>query len=83
MDKIKLTSYPAIQDCSHFAVGIYQEGELHITPLKGMLNMKLECDYLDEMDKRAKETKNTEGREFSLSVDKEKVIFSYLHICDI
>lgn len=41
-------------DCSNLAIGVFQDDELHITPLNGMLRMKLQCDNLDENDKRGK-----------------------------
>ncbi|EFN72235.1 DNA-directed RNA polymerase III subunit RPC5 [Camponotus floridanus] len=60
MDKIVLTSERTMSDCSNLAVGVFQDDELHITPLNGMLHMKLQCDYLDENDKRNKDgTKST------------------------
>ncbi|XP_018343176.1 PREDICTED: DNA-directed RNA polymerase III subunit RPC5 [Trachymyrmex septentrionalis] len=60
MDKVVLTSERTLSDCSNFAVGIFQDDELHITPLKSMLHMKLQCDYLDENDKHTRDgTKNT------------------------
>lgn len=71
MDKIVLTSERTLSDCSNFAVGIFQDDELHITPLKAMLHMKLQCDYLDESDKHIRDgTKGTgEGkRGFLLAV---------------
>ncbi|XP_012219476.1 DNA-directed RNA polymerase III subunit RPC5 [Linepithema humile] len=55
MDKVVLTSERSLPDCSNFAVGVIQDDELHITPLQGMLRMKLQCDYLDESDKRTKD----------------------------
>lgn len=50
-----LTSERSLPDCSNFAVGVIQDDELHITPLQRILRMKLQCDYLDESDKRAKD----------------------------
>ncbi|XP_024876665.1 DNA-directed RNA polymerase III subunit RPC5 [Temnothorax curvispinosus] len=55
MDKIVLTSERTLSDCSNFAVGIFQDDELHLTPLKAMLHMKLQCDYLDETEKHVKD----------------------------
>lgn len=55
MDKVVLTSERSLSDCSSFAVGIIQDDELHITPLHAMLRMRLQCDYLDESDKRTKD----------------------------
>ncbi|XP_012534472.2 LOW QUALITY PROTEIN: DNA-directed RNA polymerase III subunit RPC5 [Monomorium pharaonis] len=60
MDRTILTSERALSDCSNFGVGIFQDDELHITPLKTLLHMKLQCDYLDEGDKQARDgTKGT------------------------
>lgn len=71
MDKIVLTSERTLSDCSNFAVGVFQDDELHITPLKAMLHMKLQCDYLDENDKHVKDgTKGAgEGKTGSLIAD--------------
>ncbi|CAL1678401.1 unnamed protein product [Lasius platythorax] len=55
MDKVVLTSERTMSDCSNLAIGVFQDDELHITPLNGMLHMKLQCDYLDENDKRGKD----------------------------
>lgn len=68
MDKIVMTSERTMSDCSNLAVGVFQDDELHITPLNGMLHMKLQCDYLDESDKRNKDgTKSTiEGKQIFL-----------------
>lgn len=67
-----LTSIRALSDCSgSFAVGIFQDDELHLTPLKAMLNMTLECNYLDENDKSARDgTRGAgEGKRGFLFVD--------------
>jgi DNA-directed RNA polymerase-3 subunit RPC5 len=55
MDKIVFASEAGLQNNLNYAVGIFQDGELHITPLKNLFHMKVRCDYLDESDKRAKE----------------------------
>lgn len=54
MDKIVLSSERTFSDCSNFAVGIFQDDELHLTPMKAMLHMKQQCDYLDEKDKHVR-----------------------------
>ena len=78
MDKVVLTSERTLSDCSNFAVGIFQDDELHITPLKSMLHMKLQCDYLDENDKHTRDgTKNTgEGKRGFFLVDLYMNIFT-------
>lgn len=54
-------------DCSNYVVGIFQNNELHITPLKTIIEMKPQFDYLEKGDKRAKdETKTTEEGKIKL-----------------
>ncbi|KAJ8667381.1 hypothetical protein QAD02_009043 [Eretmocerus hayati] len=55
MDKIVLQSSRALPSCDNYAVGTYQDGEFHITPLKGMVQLRPEFTYLDRGDKRGKE----------------------------
>lgn len=66
-----LTSERTLSDCSNFAVGIFQDDELHLTPLKAMLHMKVQCDYLDDNDKSVRDgTKGAgEGKRGFLFVD--------------
>ncbi|EZA54847.1 hypothetical protein DMN91_006874 [Ooceraea biroi] len=63
MDKIVLASEGTLPNISNYAVGIFQDGELHITPLKNMLRMKIQYDYLDESDKRVKEGTKIAGED--------------------
>lgn len=46
-------------------IGIFQDDELHITPLKGVVQMRPQFNYLEKNDKRNRdETKTTgEGKE--------------------
>ncbi|XP_011634494.1 DNA-directed RNA polymerase III subunit RPC5-like [Pogonomyrmex barbatus] len=77
MDKLVLTSERALPDCSNFAVGVFQDDELHITPLKGMLHMKLQCDYLDENDKHVRDgTKGEDDAEEEDNATPVKVTFA-------
>lgn len=73
-----LTSERSLSDCSNFAVGIFQDNELHITSLKAMLHMKLQCDYLDDSDKHVRDgTKGTgEGKRESFLSDRYTNIFT-------
>lgn len=61
-----LQSSRALPDCSNYSVGVYQDGELHITPLKSILQLRPQFNYLDKGGKGAKdETKNpVEGTNF-------------------
>lgn len=60
MDKTVLQSSRALPNCSNYGIGIFQDGELHITPLKGIIQLRPEFNYLDKSDKRARDdAKNT------------------------
>lgn len=68
MDKVVLQSSRVLPNCSNYGVGIFQDGELHITPLKGIIQLRPGFDYLDKSDKRIRdEAKNMgEGNKFLL-----------------
>ncbi|XP_011866835.1 PREDICTED: DNA-directed RNA polymerase III subunit RPC5 isoform X2 [Vollenhovia emeryi] len=70
MDKIVLTSERTLSHCSNFAAGIFQDGELHLTPLKAMLHMKLQCDYLDENEKHVRDGTKGAGEDDNEEEDK-------------
>ncbi|XP_017884887.1 DNA-directed RNA polymerase III subunit RPC5 [Ceratina calcarata] len=63
MDKTILQSSRALPDCSNYAVGIFQDGELHITPLRGIVQMRPQFNYLDKSDKRVREEAKSMGEE--------------------
>lgn len=59
MDKVVLQSSRGLPDCSNYSVGVFQDGELHITPLKGIIQMRPQFNHLDKSGKGGKdETKN-------------------------
>jgi len=61
MDKIIFVSEGGLQNNLNYAVGIFQDNELHITPLKNLFHMNIRLDYMDEKEKRVKEgTKSLE-----------------------
>nr|XP_003702985.2 PREDICTED: DNA-directed RNA polymerase III subunit RPC5 [Megachile rotundata] len=64
MDKTVLQSSRALPNCSNYAVGIFQDGELHITPLKGVIQMRPQFSYLDKSDKRVRDEAKNMGEEF-------------------
>ena len=68
MDKTVLQSFRALPNCSNYAVGIFQDGELHVTPLKGVIQMRPQFNYLDKSDKRVREEAKNMGEE----VDEEE-----------
>lgn len=60
MDKTVLKSSRALPHCFNYGIGIFQDGELHITPLKGIIQLRPEFNYLDKSDKRVRDdAKNT------------------------
>lgn len=61
MDKTILQSSRALPNCSNYAVGIFQDGELHVTPLKGVIQMRPQFNYLDKSDKRVREEAKNMG----------------------
>ncbi|XP_066587865.1 DNA-directed RNA polymerase III subunit RPC5 [Prorops nasuta] len=63
MDKTVLTSSRALPHCSNYAVGVLQDGELHITPLKGVIQMRPQFNYLDKSDKRVREESKNLGED--------------------
>ncbi|XP_076234068.1 RNA polymerase III subunit E [Calliopsis andreniformis] len=64
MDKTVLQSSRALPNCSNYAVGIFQDGELHVTPLRGVIQMRPQFNYLDKSDKRVREEAKNMGEEY-------------------
>jgi len=58
MDVQVLSGGKAASDTTRYAVGIVNNGELHLTQVKGALTVRPNLSYLDKSDKRAK----AEGR---------------------
>jgi DNA-directed RNA polymerase-3 subunit RPC5 len=52
MDHMTLKSSRLLTDCSNYAIGVLNEGELHLTPLNGILSLRPTFSYLDKSDKR-------------------------------
>jgi DNA-directed RNA polymerase-3 subunit RPC5 len=61
MDKQILQSTRALSDVSKYAVAVYHDSELHITPLRGIVHLRPSFVYLDKSDKRAKEEAKEHG----------------------
>lgn len=67
MDKIVLQSSRSVPSNKNiFAVGVYQDGDLHLTPLKGILEMRPAFQYFDKQDKRSKDD-NKDGIQLILN----------------
>ncbi|BFZ03510.1 hypothetical protein BsWGS_06549 [Bradybaena similaris] len=54
MDKIVLTCPPSTKSFTNcqYAVGLFKDGELHLTPVNAVVQMRPCFDYLDKADKR-------------------------------
>lgn len=55
MDKQIFSSIQSAVNTSRFAAAIYRKGELHVTPLHGMLQMRPSFSYLDKADAKHRE----------------------------
>ncbi|KAL2078201.1 hypothetical protein ACEWY4_025886 [Coilia grayii] len=55
MDKQTLTSIQATTDTSRYAVAVIRKGEIHLTPLQGILQMRPSFTYLDKADTKHRE----------------------------
>ncbi|KAF7994188.1 hypothetical protein HCN44_011457 [Aphidius gifuensis] len=58
MDKIVLQSLKVLTDSSNYAAGIFKNNELHLTPIKSIMEMRPQFDYLETADKQSKEDAN-------------------------
>ncbi|XP_013381144.1 DNA-directed RNA polymerase III subunit RPC5 isoform X1 [Lingula anatina] len=56
MDKQVLASEPSVISTSRYAVGVLKDGELHLTPLHGCVQLHPSFNYLDKADNREKDT---------------------------
>lgn len=61
MDKQILQSTRAVSDTSNYAVAVYHDSELHITPLQGVVDLRPSFAYLDKSDKLAREEAKERG----------------------
>lgn len=52
MDRMTWKSSRLLGDTNNYAVGVLNEGELHLTPLKGVVSLRPTFSYLDKSDKR-------------------------------
>lgn len=63
MDKQSYLSSVAMQDVERFCVGVMSGGEMYLTPVKGIYQMRPSFSYFDKQDKRAKADKRAEDGE--------------------
>ncbi|XP_068610557.1 DNA-directed RNA polymerase III subunit RPC5 [Brachionichthys hirsutus] len=55
MDKQTFSSIQAATDVSRYAAAVFRKGELHVTPLTGILQMRPSFSYLDKADGKTRE----------------------------
>ncbi|XP_035261549.1 DNA-directed RNA polymerase III subunit RPC5 [Anguilla anguilla] len=55
MDKQSFSSIQATTNTSRYAAAVFRKGELHLTPLHGILQMRPSFSYLDKADSRHRE----------------------------
>ncbi|XP_058054854.1 DNA-directed RNA polymerase III subunit RPC5 [Anopheles bellator] len=60
MDKQSFLSTKPIEDVSRYLVCVLQEGEMHATPLKGIVSMRQMFSYFDKQDTRTKAEQKAE-----------------------
>lgn len=52
MDRIRIKSQKALKNCDNYGVGVIKNGEMHITPLKGIYDMRPQLNYWSKVDKK-------------------------------
>ncbi|PNF16672.1 hypothetical protein B7P43_G05410 [Cryptotermes secundus] len=77
MDKQILQSTRALPDTSKYAVAMYHDRELHITPLRGIVHLRPSFPYLDKSDKRAKEEAKDQGEDLSGEDEAQQVTVKF------
>lgn len=55
MDKQTFSSIQATTNTSRYAAAVFRKGELHVTPLTGILQMRPSFSYLDKADSKTRE----------------------------
>ncbi|XP_029383185.1 DNA-directed RNA polymerase III subunit RPC5 isoform X2 [Echeneis naucrates] len=55
MDKQTFSSIQATTNTSRYAAAVFRKGELHITPLTGILQLRPSFSYLDKADNKTRE----------------------------
>lgn len=60
MDKQSYLSSVAMPDVERFCVGVIKDGEMYLTPVKGIYQMRPSFSYFDKQDERTKAEKRAE-----------------------
>ncbi|KAK3600874.1 hypothetical protein CHS0354_019221 [Potamilus streckersoni] len=69
MDKQVLTSVPSSANTERYAVGYLKDGELHLSPLHALVQLRPSFGYLDRVDDRQKVVQQGGGEEGESSQD--------------
>lgn len=69
MDKQSYTSVKSLDDINKYVVGIFQDGEVHLSTLKSVLQLRPNFSYFDKQDKRTKAEQKAANEE----VDDEEI----------
>ena len=74
MDKMVLQSSRSTPTSrNNLAVGVYQDGELHLTPVSGVIELRPAFNYFDKQDKRSKDD-NKDGIKMIFYINKKRLI---------
>ncbi|XP_063444434.1 DNA-directed RNA polymerase III subunit RPC5-like [Mytilus trossulus] len=71
MDKQILTSAPCSGDIGRYGVGVFKDGELHLSPLHAVVQMRPSFNYLDKADDKIKTEAAAREAEGDMSQDEE------------
>lgn len=63
MDKQSYTSSTSVKGIDRFVVALIQNGEVHLTPIKNIYQMRPSFSYFDKQDKRSKAENKPEDEE--------------------
>ncbi|XP_034049347.1 DNA-directed RNA polymerase III subunit RPC5 [Thalassophryne amazonica] len=74
MDKQTFSSIQATTNTSRYAAAVFRKGELHVTPLTGILQLRPSFSYLDKADNKTREKEAAnEGGDSSQDEAEEEV----------
>ncbi|XP_063699538.1 DNA-directed RNA polymerase III subunit RPC5 [Culicoides brevitarsis] len=77
MDKQSYVSSVAMPEVDRFCVGIIKDGEMYVTPVKGIYQMRPSFSYFDKQDKRAKADKRAEDGDMADEEETKQVTVKF------
>lgn len=80
MDRMTWKSSRLLSDASNYAVGVLNEGELHLTPLNGVVSLRPTFSYLDKSDKRQNNVQDDLSGEEEEEELKQVCLFSVIQL---